>query len=74
MKPLDKAIQHFGNTAGLANALNLKWPSAVTNWRIRNSVPPKHAFKIEELTGGKVTRHQLCPDFPWGEAPKKKAA
>lgn len=40
-------------------------------------VAPEIGLKIEEVTGGVVTRWDLCPDFPWQAAmtpPRQPAA
>lgn len=48
-----------GGRSGLAKRLGVT-PSAIGNWKKRG-VPVEHCLEIEILTGGKVTRKQLCP-------------
>lgn len=63
-----KAAEIVGTTYELARQLGVK-PPTVHQWVTGDRpVPPKRAVKIEELTGGEVTRQQLCPDFPWNSA------
>lgn len=52
------AIQAFGTQTALAKKLRIQ-RAAVSQWK---QVPVKHVLKIEELTGGTVTRHVLRPD------------
>ncbi len=47
-------------------------PEAVTNWQ-RRGVPAKAVIPIEEVTGGRVTRHDLRPDI-FGPAPSEDEA
>lgn len=61
MEALDKAIKHFGSATELGKQLGLS-PAAVTNWKARGVVPAKIAKRIEEVTDGAVTRHELAPD------------
>jgi DNA-binding transcriptional regulator YdaS (Cro superfamily) len=58
---LDRAIEHFGSQARLAEALDVE-PMAVTHWKSRG-VPPKRAIQIEEATEGSVTRFDLLPEL-----------
>ena len=46
-------------------------PWAVSKWRKR--VPVERVLKLEELTGGQVTRYELRPDV-YGQGPKERAA
>lgn len=61
MKAIDRAIELVGLQA-LAAGCGVKY-QAVQKWR--KSVPPGRAGRIEELTQGRVTRRELCPDFAW---------
>jgi DNA-binding transcriptional regulator YdaS (Cro superfamily) len=62
---IDAAIAHFDNSQiNLARALKLRSPN-ISSWYKHARVPPKHAPLIEELCDGKVTKEQLCPEFPW---------
>ena len=60
MDSLIKAIKHFGGQTRLAEKLGVKQP-VVGNWLLRQSVPPAHALRIEELTRKKVKARDLCP-------------
>lgn len=62
-KALNKAVKIIGSKYKLAKALGLN-PSNVYQWPTRHKrIPAKHVIKIEKLTGGKVTRHELRPDL-----------
>jgi DNA-binding transcriptional regulator YdaS (Cro superfamily) len=60
MKALNKAIEYCGGLAALARAIGTN-AQIVYMWRRRGSVPPKYAIAIERLSGGSITRHELCP-------------
>ena len=64
-KALQRAFAHFGSQAALASVLHVT-PMAVTHWK-RRGVPPRKAVRIEYLTGGRITRQELCPEL-FGEA------
>lgn len=69
MTPLETAIKHVGTQAQFAAAIdkNQSYVSMLLH-RIKNKgsrVPAEICPKIEEATGGKVTRQMLRPDFPW---------
>ena len=53
---------------GVSRWANKKYPC-------KYITPPHCAPYIEELTGGKVTKQELCPAFPWNykRDPKKKS-
>lgn len=38
--------------------------AAVSQW-LTNGVPPERAARIERLVEGRVTKEELCPQFPW---------
>lgn len=62
MKPLDalkRAIELAGGSSAVASRFNIKRQS-VEGWEI---CPPTRVIGLEELTWGKVTRHQLRPDI-----------
>ena len=48
--------------AELARILGVT-PQAVQQWVAAGVAPPKRAIGIENATGGKVTRHDLAPEF-----------
>lgn len=58
---LDRAIEHFGSQAKLAEALGVK-PMAVSHWRNRG-LPPERAIDIETASKGVVRRDELLPEF-----------
>lgn len=73
MSPLEKAINIIasGSQRKFAAIVSEKSGSELSqqnvNYWVRNKRPcsPKYAATISELTGGKVTAHQLRPDvFP----------
>lgn len=67
-----------GKDVDIARLLKIS-PAAVSRWG--GVVPPDRAIQIEELTEGRVTRHDIRPDY-FGTAPvpqrrrqpRKKAA
>jgi DNA-binding transcriptional regulator YdaS (Cro superfamily) len=70
---VSKAAKLVGSPAELARQLAVK-PPTVHQWIDKTRpVPAKRAAEIEILTAGAVTRHQLCPDFPWSESPPQPA-
>lgn len=69
MNTIKRATKAVGTQKDLANALGLKSQSQVSQWvKGRRPVPPKWCIKIEEVTGGVVTRYELRPDV-FGPAP-----
>lgn len=61
-----EAAQILGSQAELARQLNIRTPT-VNQWCSGlRPVPAARAVHIEALTGGRISRHQLCPSFPWG--------
>lgn len=48
----------FDVTPGLVN----QWISGLVR------ISPERALQIEKATAGVLTRHDLCPNFPWEEA------
>lgn len=71
---LVNAIEILGGQTALAKEVGVT-QGLVWQW-LNNIRPiaPERAVDIERATKGQVTRRDLCPDFPWGETPKKKAA
>lgn|GEM_PF-1127325 len=63
MTALLKAIEYFdGNQAALARAIDPELTSmSVSHWKKRG-VPMRRAVQIERVTGGTVTKEQLCPE------------
>lgn len=61
--PIDKAIEHFGSQAAMGQAVGVT-QGMVSFWkRGLNAVSWQQAIKIEEESGGVVTRHDLRPDI-----------
>jgi DNA-binding transcriptional regulator YdaS (Cro superfamily) len=56
---LARAAKEVGGVTKLASLLGIKRP-AIYQWK---RVPAERAVKIEEVTGGKVTRQELRPDL-----------
>jgi hypothetical protein len=74
--PIERVFDLLGGPAAVAKHFTgdngkpiLPW--AVSKWRRR--VPADRVLKLEELTGGRVTRYELRPDI-YGESPKRVAA
>ena len=60
---IDQLINHFGNVAKTARALEIS-VTAVGYWKKgKNGVALKTAIKAEKLTGGKIKAVDLCPDL-----------
>lgn len=62
------AIKHFTTRTALAKKLGLT-RAAVSLW---TRVPVEHVLKIEEATGGALTRTDLRPDVYPPERPAKR--
>ena len=63
-----KAARIVGSKAELARAAGVK-PPTVHQWlNDERPVPPARAIQIERATAGRVSRRDLCPDFPWEES------
>ena len=71
---LDRAIEHCGSQAALAERLGL-WQTAISGWRARGRVPAEHCPSIERATDGLVTCEQLRDDVEWSviRCPQKAA-
>lgn len=62
MKPIIKAIEHFGSATKLAEALGVT-PQAVCFWRDgKRRIDADTIAAIERLTGGVVTRQDFRPE------------
>lgn len=58
-----EAIEHAGGQAALAKAVGKK-QGHIWFWLNRaNKLSPSIAIKIEQATGGKVSRERLCPEL-----------
>ena len=63
-----RAAQIVGSKAELARRLRVRTPT-VSQWCSgARPIPPARAIAIEAATDRKVTRQELCPDFPWDQA------
>ena len=63
-----RAAQIVGSKAELARRLKVRTPT-VSQWCSgARPIPPARAVAIESVTDRQVTRQELCPDFPWGQA------
>lgn len=47
-----KVLMHFKGVSNVAKALGIA-PSSISQWK--DTIPEKQAFKLERLTGGKLT-------------------
>lgn len=61
MSEIDRAIFEAGGVGKLASAIGVV-QSAVSNWRVRGSIPPEHCAAVEKATSGAVTRQNLRPN------------
>ena len=61
MEALNLAIEAAGGVGKLASSIGVV-QSAVSNWRVRGSVPVEHCTAIEFAVLGKITRKDLRPD------------
>lgn len=62
MHPVQRAAQHAGSQALLAQLINVKQPT-VSEWmRGERPVPIERCVDIERATSGAVTRRDLRPD------------
>lgn len=61
LSTVDKVIRALGGVTKTAAALGIKNPSAVSNWRMRDSIPYDKVLKVEQLTG--ISRHEMRPDI-----------
>lgn len=55
-----------GNTTGAKSELARRigvTPQAINNWIVNDTIPVRKVILIEAATGGRVTRHQICPEF-----------
>lgn len=62
IEALKRAIKILGNQRKTARLLGVG-QTTVSQWVVRKSLPPKYALIIEKLTGGLVTRFDLCPNI-----------
>lgn len=62
MDALDRAIEIAGGQKALGAACGV-WQSAVSNWKVRGSVPAEYCPLIERATG--VRCEELRPDVEW---------
>ena len=58
---LQKAIDLVGSEAKLGTLLGVSQPS-VNGWKARK-VPAHRAVQIEQVTNGRIKRHDLRPDL-----------
>jgi DNA-binding transcriptional regulator YdaS (Cro superfamily) len=63
--PAERAIELLGGPSAVARQLGSRGvrvsPWAVSKWRRR--IPAERVLLIEQLTGGRITRHELRPDL-----------
>ena len=68
MDALDRAIAAAGGQKALGAACGV-WQSAVSNWRVRGSVPAEYCPLIEKATG--IRCEELRPDVEWAVLRKR---
>lgn len=62
MNPIQRAAQHFGSQAVLAEKIGVRQPT-VSEWaRSERPVPVERCVDIEQATAGAVTRRDLRPE------------
>lgn len=66
---LERAIALIGGTMATARAFDLKPPS-ISRWLSNGRAPADRCLKLQELTKGAVTVHELRPDV-FGAKPKR---
>lgn len=61
---LRRAVKEIGTQKGLADKLGVT-QSVLWYWleKAKHGCPGEYVLKIEEATGGKITRHELRPDL-----------
>ena len=60
---VEKAIEYFGTQEKLASVLGVS-QSTISKWLTNlKQISFKSAYKIDELTNGKITIHDLRPDL-----------
>ena len=71
MNAVEKAINNAGGVKKLADAMGIKY-QLLQKWRKRGFVPHYRAAQIEQITDGKVMRHELFPELFEGYQPVKR--
>jgi DNA-binding transcriptional regulator YdaS (Cro superfamily) len=67
---LEKAIALIGGTMAAARAFGIKPPS-ISRWLSKGRAPSDRCLRLQQLTKGAVTVHELRPDV-FGAAPGRK--
>lgn len=62
--PMQKVLACFHSQTQLALEIGVS-VTMVNKMLKTGKVPPGRAAQIEMLVDGKVTKQELCPDFPW---------
>jgi DNA-binding transcriptional regulator YdaS (Cro superfamily) len=61
---LVRAIIHFGGSqSALARAIGTRQSAISRALRRGGTMSARNAIQIERVTGGKVRRHEICPDL-----------
>ena len=63
LEELEKAIQHFGGQAALAQKLGLRKQQIHTWVTLKKEMPLKHAVSVEAMSGGKISALLLKPSL-----------
>ncbi|WP_271273804.1 transcriptional regulator [Aliamphritea hakodatensis] len=62
MSALRQAVEMIGGQTALAEHFGIS-PQSVQQWVMQDRVPASRVIRIEAITSGQVTRHQLRPDL-----------
>lgn len=68
---VDTAIEEAGGGSALAKAFTKRGtritPQGISDWKRKGRVPAERVLALEEILGGRITRHELRPDlYPVG--------
>lgn len=65
---IEQAYDAAGGRRKVIESLGVS-KQTLSDWIRADSVSPKHAAKLEALSG--VSRRLLCPEFDWGPEPAR---
>ena len=67
IEKLKEAIHLLGGNMKFSQTAIIPYQSLMDWQSGRKSPSPENCKKIEKATGGKVTRQEILPDFPWSD-------